>query len=64
MDTVPQTSFKNIASKPCKDYLKLAQNTTHIQLLQQNHSVTSYLVCAVCDITIWRHIHVFKRSLL
>jgi len=23
-----------------------------------------YLVCAVCDVTIGRHIHVFKRSLL
>jgi len=22
------------------------------------------LVCTVCDVTIWRHIHVFKRSLL
>ena len=32
------------------------------------HSVADgghlYLVCAVCDVTIWRHIHVFKRSLL
>ena len=23
-----------------------------------------YLLCAVCDVPIWRHIHVFKRSLL
>jgi len=32
------------------------------------HSVADgghlYLVCAVCDVTISRHIHVFKRSLL
>jgi len=32
------------------------------------HSVANgghwYLVCAVCDVTIWRHIHVFKWSLL
>jgi len=32
------------------------------------HSVADdghlYLVCAVCYVTIWRHIHVFKRSLL
>jgi len=32
------------------------------------HSVADdghlYLVCAVCDITIWRHIDGFKRSLL
>jgi len=32
------------------------------------HSVAEdahlYLVCAVCDVTIWRHIHVFERSLL
>jgi len=23
-----------------------------------------YLVCAICNVTIWRHIHVSKRSLL
>jgi len=23
-----------------------------------------HLVCALCDVTIWSHIHVFKRSLL
>jgi len=28
------------------------------------HGGHFYLVCAVCDVTTWRHIHVFKRSFL